>query len=705
MKENETLYSTVKYILELFEKLFDTSIEVNGAKNLKTENPTLFVANHFTRFETFLLPYLLHNYQKKRVRVIADKSVFVRYLGALLEKIGAVSVDNPKRDEIIISDLIQGNFNWLIFPEGRMVKNKKVEIEDGKYFIKEGDATHKIYTGASYFALKSQWIRDIFLKLRSQQDSTVVSNLKEKYSLDINTPLSRLDTYIVPITINYLPIRGKENHFTSIASKLFKELTPRILEELMVEGALLTNSKVIVNIGEKINIREFIVEASSLAPLNMSYEEQEELILNKQRYKLTDIFLQRIYNNTVITFDHIFACTIYYYHSTQIKEKNLKILLYTIYLKIKDLNKYHIDKKVVSDMENILSDETSNLYEQVKKLALSQNIISENKETIVIAKDLMNQTVDFHEIRIKNTLKVYLNEMSIHKEFMAIIKECGEKEDEEIKNYLFDYLINEDLNNFYLAREKFKDRKPENIGKPRFYDGEKDEGVVIVHGFSSSPKETQEIGDFLNKQGYKIYLVRLDGHGTAPADLATKNHNQWYNSFNLGYKILNVKCKKVHICGFSTGGLIILQGAYKKNFLGKTISINAPLKTESIKIHFVSLVKIWNQYVSDEYKKESMEHYPENPDSNYSEYYFSSISQLKELMEYTEKILQKIKLPTLVIQGSDDPVVDPISGDEIFENISSKDKKLVKLNFKNHGIIRGKNSQKVFKEVLHTLLD
>ena len=63
--------------------------------------------------------------------------------------------------------------------------------------------------------------------------------------------------------------------------------------------------------------------------------------------------------------------------------------------------------------------------------------------------------------------------------------------------------------------------------------------------------------------------------------------------------------------------------------------------------------------------------------------------------------LHKISCPTLVIQSSKDPVVNPISGKIIFDKIQSKDKKLIEVDCENHVIITSKNKERVFEEIIN----
>ena len=70
-------------------------------------------------------------------------------------------------------------------------------------------------------------------------------------------------------------------------------------------------------------------------------------------------------------------------------------------------------------------------------------------------------------------------------------------------------------------------------------------------------------------------------------------------------------------------------------------------------------------------------------------------------MNKTKKILPKIKKPTLIIQGKDDPIVNPSSGYEIYENIESRYKTLQIVEAKNHVIVNNENNQELFLNILN----
>ena len=102
-------------------------------------------------------------------------------------------------------------------------------------------------------------------------------------------------------------------------------------------------------------------------------------------------------------------------------------------------------------------------------------------------------------------------------------------------------------------------------------------------------------------------------------------------------------------------------------------------------------------------KMEFIANDPENPHINYLRNPVSGVNELEKLMNLVEERLKYIKDPTLVIQGSEDPVVNPVSGREILEKLGTPKKELIRIDAKHHGILRGKEAQQVNAKVLEFL--
>jgi esterase/lipase len=278
----------------------------------------------------------------------------------------------------------------------------------------------------------------------------------------------------------------------------------------------------------------------------------------------------------------------------------------------------------------------------------------------------------------------------------------------KIRNHfieLEDQLFEQDYQQYYIKDES----KPRNIGKPFFlkhFFSKK--GVILVHGYMAAPEEIRPLADYLYKKSYNVYGVRLRGHGTAPEDLAGRSWQKWYDSVSRAYIIMKNSMKSFAIGGFSTGaGIALLQASNKPGRFAGVISINAPLKLQDISSRFSSVVVAWNKLLSkinaSKGKRDFITNDPENPHINYLRNPVSRINELEKLMNLVEERLKYIKDPTLVIQGSEDPVVNPVSGREILEKLGTPKKELIRIDANHHGILRGKEAQQVNAKVLEFL--
>jgi len=708
MKKN-LLIDSSGYVLKLLQKILDTNIEIQGLENIPKDNPRIFVANHFTRMEAMVVPYWLYHKTNKKVGVIADDSIFISFFGDFLKNIGALSKSHPNRDNIIMSDILQGKKDWLIFPEGRMVKGKRIIREDDEHYsVKIDNVPKKVYTGAAYFGLDSQLLREDYLNNKIHNKERFM----KKYLIDNLDDINDNETMIVPVNISYSPIRTGNNFLVDIAKKLLDNLNDQLLEELEIEGNIILNSKIIIQILEPISLKkithnEHIKEDCHECTKKQKHHNHKDFI-NRYRRNLTNEFMKNIYENLTIRFDHIFVLILYFSEHDIMKKEHLKRLIYLVAKEIKDGSLF-FDSDIDHDIIRLISYEDFEPFEDVLKVAIKDGIIIEAGKNYVINKPNLLEGYTHHTIRLKNILKVVLNEVLIIHDVVQLVQSYSVLTEKGINFMLSNKLINEELNEFEEDRNEYldnEDLKEEYIGKPYFLDNESSKtGIITVHGFSSAPLEVKEMGSYLNKKGFNIYAPRIKGHGTTPQDLQNTTWKQWYNSLSRAIAIASIKYDKFYIAGFSAGGLLALLSSQKNcPQLKGLICINAALYLKDIRVKaFVPAVNLWNEIVSsvhiEDLQKEYVTNDAEYPLINYDKHFVKSIFQLNALMNNTQKMLSHVKDPVLVIQGKNDPVVNPHSAKEIYLGIKSKNKAIVTLDFDNHVIIKGENNELVFEEI------
>lgn len=723
MKATKTFRYTA-LTLNILEKILGSKFSVSGLENLPSK-PIMFVANHFTRSETFFVPYLIYKYTSRQVRCLADAGLHNGMLGKFLESVGTIGTDNPNRDKIIVKDLICGEYDWMIYPEGSMQKNKDVTRHDELFISNTPYRTGPVRTGSAVLALKSHLYRKDLVEAKMRGNQDFLDDFKKEYGLEYRDYYKELDTYVVPVCITYYPIRPGQNRIEALARKFMEKVPDRLVEELEIEGNLLSNAEINLHFGKPINLAEYIASVRGLVyqiPI-IKNQTKTDFIIKYFKHRLTTKFMDAIYSDAQVNFDHIFSATLRHISEREISIGHLKRIIYLSAAMIRKSGKYRINNSIKEEnICKIFNDEEYAEFDSIFDLAtkLGEIELAENGQ-IRVNKVIFNRQSDFHKIRLENTLQVIANEFALLEVADNIVKRNCKIPYEELKKRIFDDLIKKDLEIFERDYQVYFDKnfsKDRSVGRPYYLSCNikapakiKKIGILICHGYKSSPKEVEALSRFFNGFGFKVYAVRLKGHGTSPINMKDVTWRDWYDSLQRGYAILRTHCSKVILVGFSTGGLLsLVTGAKKKQGLSGIVSINAALKLKDIKARMVPGINIWNEMLDKLHietgKLEYVDDKPENPNFNYSRNYLKGVEQLEKLMHKTEDLLQDVTVPTVIIQAMKDPVVDSKSGDIIFEKIKSKNKMIFRPDFNNHVIINGERKEEVFvmiKEFLHKM--
>jgi esterase/lipase len=133
------------------------------------------------------------------------------------------------------------------------------------------------------------------------------------------------------------------------------------------------------------------------------------------------------------------------------------------------------------------------------------------------------------------------------------------------------------------------------------------------------------------------------------------------------------------------------------------IAINSALKLNNLKVSYVvPTLNAFNEMISYLHAKginEWIENRSENPTINYPKHPLTSVAEMEKVMKKVDKTLAKIRAPILILQGDNDPVVNPKSAQLIYEHVNSDMKKLVLLPREKHGILKGEEAAEVFQSI------
>ncbi|HIJ37631.1 MAG TPA: alpha/beta fold hydrolase [Rhodospirillaceae bacterium] len=714
-------------ILERLERALAVNIRLHHADGM-LQAGDIFLFNHFARFETFIPQYLIHRHTGALVRSVASAEFFQqddrfsRYLLGL----GAVPNDHPRLLPFLAEEILRGR-KVLIFPEGGMVKDRLVLDATGDYAVYSRSARtrRKHHSGASVLA---STLAAFKIALRSVNDDDLLHKWMQSLNLSRQELLTALNrpTLMVPGNITFYPLRVDETALHRLIDG-FTRRHPQQAEELLVESnILLRNTDMDLRLGSAIpadgrwsrrglgywrTLLENAADLDQLFSLDAQHGPVESQLvarqLRHQSLALRDRTMGRLYEPTTINLSHLAASLLHYRLTVGQPDIPRRQFHHALFLAIRALQRspeVHLHRGLVAPERyaGVIDDSCPGLTDLLD-VAEASGVLERGPEFYRVLPKLKEATA-FDSIRKENPLGVYINEAAPIKAVAGIaaqaLDEAAALDDQTLSHLLFA----EELKALAWARKHF--------AQPRFADINSQEtasqsalpfwlapekprrlGVLLVHGFLASPAELRSLGDRLLQRGYPVLGVRLAGHGSSPWDLRKKRWQDWLASVRRGIQILSPFVDQIALVGFSSGGaLSLICAALHPQKLAGVVSCSAPLKFRNANLAVVPFIHSANEIVRRLSNRDGLVVFrpndSEHPDINYRNIPVSALNQLRQMVEELKERLALVKTPCLLLQGSEDRVVDPISATLIHQRLTSASfRRLQMIPASRHGIL------------------
>lgn len=708
---NPFAFRTTSLVFKSLANLSKARVTLHGTEHIP-EGAKIFVVNHFTRLETFLVPYYLHKLLKKPVWSLAAAEFFSGAVGRFLESVGAISTNDPHRDRLIIKTLLADEASWIIFPEGRMVKNKKI-IEKGRYMVSYAGGKHPPHTGAAHLALRTEFYRRRMAWLDRHAPGEA-ERLRPLFNLDQVSDVSGQGTAIVPVNLTYYPMRARENILKKIAQRLVEDLPEKLIEELMTEGAMLTAGVDIdIRFGDPIEVAPYLEHKSILADMHRPepFDFDDPLgsvsVMRKAALKMMQRYMAAIYSMTTVNHDHIFASILKHSLRDRLRLDHFCRRAFLAISKEASRTPLYLHTSIEERQNHLLVDDRYSKLEDFLAVAEQSRVLRREPSVVVRNRRQLSTPFDFHRARIDNPVAVMANEVEPLTELQRKISRLCWTPGYFLRARIARTMLKrahrefeEDYRQFFIQGET----KPKDIGRPQLLRGNRRRsGVVLCHGYMAAPAEVEALGRYLAKRGYWVYMPRLKGHGTSPEDLAGCSFQDWIRSLEEGYIVIRNLCRRVVVGGFSTGAGLALELASRVSDIAGVFAVSTPLRLQYAASRLAPMVDGWNRLMDrvrwEEAKKEFVENRPENPDINYSRNPIAGVRELERLMGGLEPRLGDIRIPALVVQSQQDPVVHPKGSERIFQMLGSVDKQYMAFNFNRHGILLGEGAERVHRVI------
>ncbi|PLX94139.1 MAG: hypothetical protein C0619_03495 [Desulfuromonas sp.] len=191
-------------------------------------------------------------------------------------------------------------------------------------------------------------------------------------------------------------------------------------------------------------------------------------------------------------------------------------------------------------------------------------------------------------------------------------------------------------------------------------------GILLVHGFTATPQEMRPLAEHLHERGDTVFAVRLPGHGTRSADLATRNYQEWLEAVARGHRLLAGHGLPVVGIGLSTGALLLLKLALSEQFSGLVL-LSPFLHLRHRLAPLAGLLRYLVPYQKRELKPaEQTRYYAERP--------LRGIHQINLLRRQIGRELHRIQAPALVLAAEGDATIAPGTSAELFRRLGSRPK-------------------------------
>ncbi|MCP4021896.1 MAG: alpha/beta fold hydrolase [Desulfobacteraceae bacterium] len=708
---NPFAFELTSYTLKTFSGFSKANINISGIRNIP-QGSVIFTANHFTRIETIFLPYHIHSITKKDVWSLAADDLFkVNILKGLLKAFGGVSTKDPNRDNVIVKTLFSGNAQWIIFPEGMMVKNKKL-VKKNKLVISKDDATQRPHTGAAIVAMRCEFYRERLRRMK-ERNPDEFERLINEFEIDDVTTVLASQTHIVPVNITYYPANPKENILSKVGQILVKTPSKRVLDELMTEGSMLFSGvDITIRFGPPISISPFLsdgfIESDLSSGRRMDFDRNicSGRVIKTRSVQIMEEYMSSVYLMTCFNYDHIMACILKHfpYRPDGIDPYEFQCKVFCAVVSFIHNRTYYFSDNFLKNQTHLLIDDRFHRIKDFLNLAQETGIIKIKENRIFKDQTKFVTLSDFHAIRIENPILVMANEVEPVWDVEQHIKSIAQKSMVEIldetKSYLIEKIATDftkDYNEYYIEGESKKKR----VGRPVYLKHPQPKaGVLLIHGYMAAPEEMKVFANYLHEHQYTVYAPRLKGHGTAPEDLAKTEYKEWIESVEEAFIILRHTCDKVILGGFSTGAGLALELASRVEDVKAIFAVSPPMQLKDFSSHFVPTIDAWNSMIKkihlDSMTKEFVVNNPENPHINYVRNPISGVHQLENLMEHLAPKLKSIELPVLVVQSRNDPVVNPKGTVKLFKKLGSPFKEYYMFDYDRHGILTGKGVKRIF---------
>jgi carboxylesterase len=222
--------------------------------------------------------------------------------------------------------------------------------------------------------------------------------------------------------------------------------------------------------------------------------------------------------------------------------------------------------------------------------------------------------------------------------------------------------------------------------------------VLLLHSFTSNPRDMRQLGRYLNGKGYTCFAPIYEGHGLSPEQLIHTTPTDWWKSVEEGYHFLkNEGYQYIAVIGVSLGGVFALNVGQRFNVNGIVI-MSVPYKREvdSLKGRILKFARAYKQFEGKEEQQICVEIKKLEKLSS------ESLVSFKNHIDITMQDL-KINKPIRIMYGELDEPLYKESANYIYDNVITSNKSVKSYLNSKHLMTLGKDQEIIHTDILSFL--
>jgi carboxylesterase len=219
-------------------------------------------------------------------------------------------------------------------------------------------------------------------------------------------------------------------------------------------------------------------------------------------------------------------------------------------------------------------------------------------------------------------------------------------------------------------------------------------GVLLVHGFTSTPQSMRPWARFLETDGFHVVLPRLPGHGTRWEELNETAWTDWYDVADRAFRTLRAQSEQVFLAGLSMGAALCLRLAQQHGADVAGMALVNPVVTH--RDPRVKLLPILKRLTPSLGAVANDIADPGQTEVAYARTPLRAMHSQTKLWALIRADLGRIDQPMLIFRSEQDHIVDDSSLPLITAGVRSRDTTLVSLPRSYHVATLDYEAEEIF---------